>query len=112
LKNRTEIDAVVVLDLDDEFIIKRMGGRRICKKCDAAFHIKKNPPKTEGECDLCGGALYTRVDDAPETVKSRLDTYHKNTEPLLDFYEEKLLKVESYGGIDEVFGSVLAALGV
>ncbi|MCL1819231.1 MAG: adenylate kinase [Oscillospiraceae bacterium] len=107
-----KIDAVVVLNLDDEVIVKRMSGRRICKKCDASFHVEKNPPKAEGICDFCGGALYTRVDDAPETVRNRLDTYHKNTEPLLDYYKNLLRNVESYGNIDDVLKSILAALGV
>lgn len=107
-----KIDAVVVLDIKDEVIIKRMSGRRICKKCDTAFHVESNPSKNEGVCDKCGGELYTRVDDASETVKNRLDTYHKNTEPLLVFYKSLLREVESYGNIDEVLNSILAALGI
>jgi adenylate kinase len=112
LNKRAEIDAVVVLDIEDDIIIERMSGRRICKKCDAAFHVSSKPPKTEGVCDLCEGQLYIRVDDAPETVKNRLDTYHKTTEPLLDFYKNKLRIVGKCGSIDETFNSVLAILGI
>jgi len=112
LKERAEIDAVVVLNIRDDVIIKRMSGRRICKKCDAAYHIESKPTKKEGVCDLCDGAIYIRADDVPETVKNRLDTYHKLTEPLLDFYNDKLRKVENYNGIDAVFNDILETLGV
>jgi adenylate kinase len=112
LKERAEIDAVVVLDIEDDVIIKRMSGRRICKRCDAAFHVSSKPPSKEDICDYCEGSLYVRVDDAPETVKNRLDTYHKITKPLLDFYKNKLRIVEKCGSIDEVFQSVQAVLGV
>ena len=77
-----EIDAALSIEIADETIIERMSGRRTCKNCSQTFHIVFNPPKSEGVCDFCGGELTIRKDDAPETVKARLDTFHRETEPL------------------------------
>ena len=82
-------DAVVALEVSDEEIMQRMSGRRVCEKCGASYHIVAIPPKVEGVCDVCGGALVQRADDAPETVKSRLDVYHRETEPLKAYYAER-----------------------
>lgn len=107
-----EIDAVVELVISDEEIINRMSGRRICRKCDAAFHVEGKPPKKEDVCDDCGGELYIRADDAPETVKHRLENYHRSTEPLLSYYEDLLCKVDSTGGVGDALARILAALGI
>lgn len=107
-----EIDAVVELVISDEEIINRMSGRRICKKCDAAFHVEGKPPKVVDICDECGGELYIRADDAPETVKHRLENYHKSTEPLLVFYEDLLRKVDSTGEVGDALARIMAALGL
>ena len=71
-----DVDTALSIEIADETIIERMSGRRTCKDCSATFHIVSNPPKVEGKCDLCGGELTIRKDDAPETVKARLDVYH------------------------------------
>ena len=81
-----KIDHVVSIEVDDSEIEARMTGRRVCGKCGASYHVEANPPKVEGICDLCGGELMIRKDDAPETVRKRLKVYHETTEVLKDFY--------------------------
>lgn len=81
-----QIDHVISIEVDDSEIEHRMTGRRVCTKCGASYHITANPPKVEGICDLCGGQLTIRKDDAPETVRYRLQVYHETTEVLKDFY--------------------------
>ncbi len=112
-KNNDKIDFVIDVDVPDEHIIKRMSGRRACLKCGATYHIENVPPKAEGICDICGDALVLRDDDKEETVKNRLQVYHKQTKPLSDFYSKKgVLKVVD-GTLDmmSVFDSIVAILG-
>ncbi|MCD8215955.1 MAG: adenylate kinase [Clostridiales bacterium] len=99
-----ELDRVVDIEVADELIIERMSGRRSCGGCGAMYHVKYNPPKAEGICDSCGGKLITRSDDAPETVKHRLDVYHSQTAPVIDYYNKKgiVLKIDGSKPIDEV----------
>jgi len=82
-------DAVVAIEISDEKIVERMGGRRVCEACGSSYHIEKIPSKVEGICDACGGKLVQRKDDKPETVKARLEIYHTETEPLKGFYEAR-----------------------
>ena len=109
-----EVDKALSLEVEDEVIIKRMAGRRTCRNCSSTFHVVNNPPKKEGVCDHCGGELTIRADDAPETVKSRLATYHRETEPLKAFYEErgKLVCVENRPTIDETTAAIRTALSL
>ena len=87
------ITAVVLIDTDDEEVQRRLGGRRTCAKNGHIFHVEFDPPKNEGVCDVCGARLIVRDDDKPEVIAKRLDTYHSQTEPLVDYYEERgLLK--------------------
>ncbi len=112
-KTGDKIDYAVNVDVPDENIIKRMSGRRACLKCGATFHIEHVPPKKDGVCDACGEALVLRDDDKEETVKNRLEVYHKQTQPLIDFYSERgVLKVVD-GTVDmkDVFASIVAILG-
>ena len=88
-----KISAVVYLDVPDEKIIERISGRVICEKCQAPYHKVFSPSKVEGVCDKCGGKLYTRPDDKPETVKKRLEVFRTTTFPLVDFYRDKGLLV-------------------
>ena len=81
-----KIDHVISIEVDDSEIERRMTGRRVCAKCGASYHVSANPPKVEGVCDDCGGELTIRKDDAPETVRKRLQVYHSTTEVLKDFY--------------------------
>ena len=83
------MDIAINVDVPDENIIERMGGRRACVGCGATYHIVTVPPKTEGKCDRCGADLILRDDDKPETVKKRLEVYHAQTQPLIDYYEKQ-----------------------
>ena len=82
-------DAVVSIEISDEAIMERMSGRRVCESCGASYHLVAVPPRKQGVCDNCGGMLVQRRDDAPETVKARLDVYHRETEPLKEFYAKR-----------------------
>ena len=107
-------DAVVSLEISDEEIVERMGGRRVCASCGAPFYVKNLPPKVEGVCDACGGKLEARADDKPEVVRDRLKVYHKETAPLKDFYAARnLLKtVENQPTVAETTTAILKALGL
>ena len=108
------IDHVVSIEVDDNVIEGRMTGRRVCSKCGASYHIEANPPKTEGVCDLCAGELVIRKDDAPETVRKRLEIYHESTEVLKSYYEKqgKLLLIEGNQPIETANEQILTAIGV
>lgn len=107
------IDYAINVDVPDENIVKRMSGRRACLGCGATYHIEHIPPKTEGICDTCGQQLVLRDDDKPETVLNRLNVYHKQTQPLIDFYTEKgvLKTVDGTVDMKDVFAAIVAILG-
>ena len=109
-----EIDCALSIEIADETIIQRMSGRRTCPNCGASFHVISNPPKEEGKCDMCGAELTLRRDDAPETVKARLATYHKETEPLKDFYAQRgrLKAVENQSTIEATTEVIRKTLGI
>ncbi|HEY8436953.1 MAG TPA: adenylate kinase [Haloplasmataceae bacterium] len=100
-----KIDAVLNMECSEETIIKRIAGRRICQQCGATYHILNHPPKVENVCDRCGGALYQRKDDNPDTVKNRLEVYYKQTAPLIEYYRSKgnLIMLDGNLEIDELF---------
>ena len=106
------IDYAINIDVPDENIIRRMSGRRACLTCGATYHIEHVPPKQEGICDTCGSALVLRDDDKPETVKNRLEVYHRQTQPLIDFYGKKgvLRTVDGTRPMEEVFAAIRAIL--
>lgn len=106
------IDFAIDVDVPDENIIKRMSGRRACLKCGATYHIVHVPPKKEGICDACGSELVLRDDDKEETVKERLNVYHKQTQPLIDFYSKQgiLHTVTGTKDKNEVFADIVAIL--
>ncbi len=108
-----KIDYAINVDVPDENIINRMSGRRCCLKCGGTFHVKYNPPKKDGICDLCGAELVIRDDDKPEIVKKRLFTYHEQTQPLIDYYTEKniLKTVDGTKDMQEVFNEITGILG-
>ncbi|MBQ7827779.1 MAG: adenylate kinase [Clostridia bacterium] len=105
------IDVVLSIEVADEKIVERMSGRRVCS-CGASYHVAYNPPKTQDVCDKCGAALYVRADDAAETVKNRLVTFHEQTEPLKDFYAKKglLVTVEGQEEVADTTALVFKAL--
>ena len=106
------IDHVVSIEIDDSVIEGRMTGRRVCAKCGASYHIVANPPKAEGVCDSCGSELIIRKDDAPETVRRRLDVYHAETEVLKEFYQKlgKLRIVDGNQPIEDANRDILKAI--
>ncbi len=108
-----ELIAAILLECPDETIIKRLGGRRTCTECGSVYHIVHNPPATEGICDLDGCELQLRPDDAAETVQTRLDTYVRQTAPLIGYYRDKgiLSPVDAAHGIETVRDAVLQKLG-
>lgn len=112
-KLNESIDYAINIDVPDESIITRMGGRRACLSCGSTYHIKYSAPKKENICDNCGSELVIRDDDKPETVKKRLDVYHKQTQPLIDYYDsEKILaSVDGTKDMEEVFLDIIAVLG-
>ena len=107
------IDHVVSIEIDDAVIEGRMTGRRVCTKCGATYHIVANPPKEEGICDHCGSEVVIRKDDAPETVRHRLNVYHESTEVLKDYYakQNKLVLVNGDQPIEDANRDILRALG-
>ena len=106
-----KIDVVLSIEVADEKIVERMSGRRVCS-CGASYHVLYNPPKAENICDKCGAELYVRADDAAETVKNRLATFHAQTEPLKDYYAKKgiLVTVEGQEEVADTTALVYRAL--
>jgi adenylate kinase len=107
-----KLDKVVNIDADEDILIDRVTGRRICKKCGATYHIKNMPPKVEGICDIDGETLYQRDDDKVETVKTRIQVYLKQTQPLINYYKNKglILDIDGTKPIDEIFQTIVNSL--
>lgn len=113
LKEKSKaIDKVVNIKVSEEEVLKRLSGRWVCRNCQTPYHEVDNPPKVKGICDRCGGELYQRDDDKPETIKNRLLVYQKETAPLIDYYKKagKLVEVVSEGGPEAVNKRIIAAL--
>ena len=108
----TELDAVLELSIDDDEVVRRLSGRRTCRKCGKVWHVEFDQPAVEDVCDDDGGELFRRDDDAPETVRRRLEVYSEQTAPLVDYYKQRglLRRVESTGKVDEVTARAIAAL--
>lgn len=114
LKRKNEVLTLVLdIEVPDEAILPRMAGRRVCRGCGASYHIVNMPPKKDGVCDLCGGEVYQRADDAEETVMARLNVYHDQTSPLIEYYTKsgKLAVVDGCRSVAEVFETICALLG-
>ncbi|OUQ19971.1 adenylate kinase [Lachnoclostridium sp. An138] len=112
-KNGETIDYAINVEVPDENIVARMSGRRACLACGATYHVVYAPTKEEGICDRCGEKLVLRDDDKPETVKKRLDVYHSQTQPLIDYYikQGKLVEVDGTQNVDAVFDAIVKILG-
>ena len=108
-----KMDYAIDVDVPDENIVKRMSGRRACLECGATYHVVSIPPKKEGICDACGSELVLRDDDKPETVQKRLDVYHEQTQPLIDYYKKAgiLKSVDGTQPMEKVFEDITAILG-
>ncbi|MCL6518639.1 MAG: adenylate kinase [Armatimonadetes bacterium] len=113
-KRNQELDAVLCFEVDEEEIVRRISGRRVCEKCGAVYNVNNlTSGKEDGICDKCGGRLATRPDDEPEAVRRRLQVYKKQTEPLIDYYRRKsiLKTVKAVGAVQEIFARVEEILG-
>jgi adenylate kinase len=108
----TTLDVVLELDVDNDEVVRRLSGRRTCKKCGHVWHLEFDPPATENICDKCGGELYHRDDDFPETVRHRLEVYEVQTSPLTEFYagREQLARVDALGAVEDVTERAITAL--
>jgi adenylate kinase len=106
------IDSVVYIKVSEDELLERLSGRWICRRCQTPYHMVNSPPQTPGKCDRCGGELYQRPDDTPETVKERLRVYFAETAPLIDYYARagKLLEVGGEGSVEDVRERILASL--
>ena len=107
------IDQVVYIKVSEEELLKRLGGRWICRQCQTPYHEVASPPKVKGKCDKCGGELYQRSDDVPATIKERLKVFFAQTAPLIDYYTKtgKLVEINGEGGMDEIKQRILKAVG-
>jgi adenylate kinase len=108
-----KIDHVVCIEVPSDELVARLTGRRTCRSCGAGYHVMFDPPKKEGVCDKCGGELYQRDDDNETTVKSRLQVYANQTEPLIDYYNKqgKLRRIHGVGDMQAIFGRITSVLG-
>lgn len=108
-----DLDVALLIKVPEEFILERMTGRRVCTSCGASYHIRFNPPKIEGKCDICDNELIQRKDDTEATVKERLEVYSKQTYPLINYYKDNgmISDVNGTESIDEVFGNISDILG-
>ena len=106
------IDEVVYIKVSEKELLRRLSGRWVCRQCQTPYHINDSPPNVQGKCDQCGGELYQRDDDNPETIKQRLRVYFTETAPLIDHYTQsgKLLEIEGEGGIEEISKRIVWAL--
>jgi adenylate kinase len=109
---RAPLSVVLDLDIDFDEVVKRLSGRRTCKKCGLVWHLEFDPPSVEGSCDKCGGQLFQRDDDKPATVRHRLEVYAEQTAPLIDFYRDagKLIAIDALGAVEDVTERAIAAL--
>ena len=110
--NGAAVSSALLLDVSREALLERLGGRRVCPKCGAGYHVKALPPKVEGVCDACGAALVTRVDDQPATIAHRLEVYESATAPVIGFYEKagKLRRLDATGSPEDVAKAVEEAV--
>jgi adenylate kinase len=108
----TPLDVVLELVVDDDEVVRRLSGRRTCRNCGHIWHIDFDPPSNEGTCDICGGELFQRDDDKPETVRHRLEVYYEQTSPLVGYYAEAgiLVGIDAMGPVDDVTDRAIAAL--
>jgi len=110
LKQNNSKSFILYLDTSEDTIIERLSGRRICSNCQAIYHLKNMPPKNPLYCDICGGRLYQRSDDREETIKNRLLVYIKETAPLLEYYKDRLVRINANDDKDIVFGNMLKVI--
>ncbi len=108
----TSLSVVLDLEVDNDEVVRRLSGRRLCKKCGHVWHVEFDPPKVENVCDRCGGELYHRDDDYPDTVRHRLEVYTQQTRPLIEFYDSRrqLVGMDAHGPVEDVTERAIALL--
>jgi adenylate kinase len=108
------VDRALFIDADEDELVRRLSSRWTCRNCQAVYNVISNPPAKEGKCDTCGGELYQRSDDVPETVRNRIRVYWQQTSPLIDYYRDEglLITIKSEGGIERVQEKILEALRI
>lgn len=108
-----DIDKVLDIDIDKEVLMTRLIGRRVCRSCGATYHVINMPPEKEGVCDVCGGELYQRSDDAAATVENRIEVYIARTMPLVEYYEKlgKIAHIDGDKGLEDVFSDIVSVIG-
>lgn len=108
------IDVALFIDASEDELVRRLSSRWTCRNCQAIYNLISNPPREKSKCDVCGGELYQRADDVPETVRNRIRVYWDQTNPLIDYYRDEglLITIESEGGIDHVQAKILEALQI
>lgn len=111
-KRNLLLDGVIRIEVDEDILIRRLAGRRICSECGVTYHVDNHPPQVAGICDVCGEELIQRADDSEDTVKGRIDVYKEQTSPLIDYYREKgvLIEVDGSKSVEEVFEDIQNAV--
>ena len=111
-ENGQKLDCVINLEVGEDILMKRLTGRRVCKKCGASFHVVNMPPKVDGICDVCGAELIQRADDNEETARNRIDVYNAQTKPLVDYYKKAgvIADIDGAQGFEPTFAAIVAAL--
>lgn len=111
-KHAKDVDKVFLFDIDDEIVVERLSGRRVCPNCGSVYHIKFSPPRKDEICDVCGTKLIQREDDKEEVIRRRLEVYRRQTAELVDFYkkENKLISLDSRKGIEDLYGDIKKAV--
>lgn len=109
-KRNRKLDTVILFQIGDEEVVKRLSGRRVCQNCGAVYHIIYNPPKKEGVCDKCGGSLIQREDDKEEVIRKRLEVYHSQTAALIDYYKDKILSIDATADKEYIYNKIVSML--
>jgi adenylate kinase len=113
-RKNLKLDKVILFEIDDDLVVERLSGRRVCPSCGAVYHMIYNPPKKDELCDRCGAKLIQRDDDREEVVRNRLEVYRKQTAPLIEYYERKgiLIRLDASREIEEVYQELKKVLGL
>lgn len=109
-KRNRKLDTVILFQIGDEEVVKRLSGRRVCQNCGAVYHIVYNPSKKEGVCDKCGGNLIQREDDKEEVIRKRLEVYHGQTAALIDYYKDKILSIDATADKEYIYNKIVSML--
>ncbi|MCX7739334.1 MAG: adenylate kinase [Hydrogenothermaceae bacterium] len=104
------LNRVILFEINDEELIRRLSGRRVCQNCGAVYHVMYNSPREEGVCDKCGGTLIQRDDDREEVIRNRLSVYHSQTAPLIDYYREKLVSMDATSDKESIYNKIASVL--